>query len=123
MSGDDKQKAQSLYTTTCKSCHGDNMTGRGIAPSIVNAGQRITFDDFKTLINVGRGQMPGLPHVDEQRMTALYRYLGGTISRFGFGARRIQKLKCPKVLLVASGGAWLKLMRKLFRQCLIIRLE
>ena len=57
---------------TCKSCHGDNMTGRGIAPSVVNAGQRITFDDFKTLITVGRGQMPGLVHVEEQKLTALY---------------------------------------------------
>jgi quinoprotein glucose dehydrogenase len=76
MSADEKQKVQSLYATTCKSCHGENMTGRGIAPSIINAGQRIAFDDFKTLITVGRGQMPGFVHVDEQRITALYRYLG-----------------------------------------------
>ena len=85
------------------------MTGRGIAPSVVNAGQRILFDDFKTLIAVGRGQMPGFAHVDEQSVTALYRYLGGNpISRFGFGNRRNQTTKMPEGPVVASGGAPVK---------------
>jgi len=114
MSSDDKQKAQTLYSTTCKSCHGDNMTGRGIAPSIVNAGQRITFDDFKTLLTVGRGQMPGLVHVEEQRITAMYTYLGGTISRFGFGNRRTTEIKMPEGPVVASGGAVVKPDAKTF---------
>ena len=108
MSADDKQKAQALYNTTCKSCHGDNMAGRGIAPSLINVGQRITIDDFKTVINVGRGQMPGAPHIDEQRINALYRYMGGTINRFGLGPRRNTEAKMPDGPVVASGGALVK---------------
>src|SRR4030095_12072676 len=52
--------------------------------------------------------MPGFVHVDEQRITALYRYLGGTISRFGnFGNRRTEP-KMPEGPVVASGGATVK---------------
>ena len=109
MSAGDIKKAETVYSTACKSCHGDNMAGRGIAPSIVNSGQRIPFDDFKTLITVGRGQMPGLAHIDEQSITAIYRYLGGNPNqRFGFGPRRNQTNKMPDGPVVASGGAAVK---------------
>lgn len=106
MSKDDLQKAKTLISTSCRSCHGENLAGRGIAPSIVNSGQRITFEDFKTLITNGRGQMPGLVHIDEPGVTALYKYLGGTpASRFGFGPRRAQTNAIPEGPVVASGGA------------------
>jgi len=109
MSKNELQKAQSLYAGTCKSCHGDNMTGRGIAPSIVNAGQRMSFEDFKTLIAVGRGQMPGFAHVDEPAVTAIYRYLGGNpMMQLGFGSRRNAVTKTPEGPVVASGGAPVK---------------
>jgi quinoprotein glucose dehydrogenase len=110
MSADDVQKAKTVYTQFCKSCHGDNMTGRGIAPSIVNSGQRVVFDDFKTLISVGKGQMPGFAHIDEQSVAAIYRYLGGNPNmRFGaFGGRRAQEFKMPEGPVVASGGAPVK---------------
>jgi quinoprotein glucose dehydrogenase len=108
MSAGEIQKAETIYTTSCKACHGDNMAGRGIAPAIVNSGQRILFDDFKTLITVGRGQMPGNPHIDEQSITAIYRYLGGNPSQRFFGPRRNQTNKMPDGPVVASGGAPVK---------------
>ena len=43
----------------------------GVGPSIVNVGQRIFCDEFKSIIMNGRGQMPGFPHVDEQTMTGI----------------------------------------------------
>ncbi|MEI9945305.1 MAG: PQQ-binding-like beta-propeller repeat protein [Chitinophagaceae bacterium] len=108
MSADDVEKAKTLYATTCKSCHGENMTGAGIAPSIVNAGQRISIENFKTLLAVGRGQMPGFAHIDEQRVTAMYKYLGGSISRFGAFTQRRVDPKMPEGPVVASGGAPVK---------------
>lgn len=109
MSAGDIKKAETVYSTVCKSCHGDNMAGRGIAPSIINYGQRASFDDFKTLVTVGRGQMPGQPHIDEQSITAIYRYLGGNPNqRFGFGPRRNQTNKMPDGPVVASAGAQVK---------------
>lgn len=108
MSAGDIEKAEKIYSTSCKACHGDNMTGRGIAPSVVNSGQRILFDDFKTLITVGRGQMPGNPHIDDQSITAIYRYLGGNPNQRFFGPRRQQNNNMPAGPVVASGGAPVK---------------
>jgi quinoprotein glucose dehydrogenase len=106
---DEVDKAKALYSSSCRSCHGDNMTGRGIAPNIVNAGQRLGFDDFKTLLVAGKGQMPGFAHIDEQRVTALYRYLGGNpLSRFAFGNRPNAAPRIPEGPVVASGGAGVK---------------
>ncbi|QMU27133.1 outer membrane protein assembly factor BamB family protein [Adhaeribacter radiodurans] len=105
MSKDDVLKAKTLYASTCKSCHGENMTGAGIAPSIVNAGQRMGIDDFKGLLAAGRGQMPGFAHIQEEQVTAIYRFLGGNPAmRVGFG-RKNDSSKMPEGPVVASGGA------------------
>jgi quinoprotein glucose dehydrogenase len=109
MSKDEVKKAKTLITTSCRSCHGDNLLGRGIAPNIVTAGQRMSFEDFKTVLTLGRGQMPGFVHMDEQSLTAMFRYLGGNPSaRFGFGPRKSQTEKMPEGPVVASGGAPVK---------------
>ena len=109
MSKDEIQKARSVITTSCRGCHGENLTGRGISPGIVNSGQRMSLEEFKTLLSVGRGQMPGFPHIDDQRMIALHRYLGGNpVTRPGFGPRRNQSTKMPEGPVVASGGAPVK---------------
>lgn len=109
MSKNELQKAKTILATTCKSCHGDNLAGRGIAPSIVNVGQRMSFEDFKTIIAVGRGQMPGFAHIDEQAILAVHRYLGGSPAmRFGFGNRRPATARMPEGPVVASGGAPVK---------------
>jgi quinoprotein glucose dehydrogenase len=68
----------------------------------------MSLEDFKTLIAVGRGQMPGFPHIDDQRIIALHRYLGGNPARPGFGPRRNQSTKTPDGPVVASGGAPVK---------------
>lgn len=109
MSKDEITRAKSVISTTCQSCHGSNLAGRGIAPSIINAGQRMSLEEFKTLLAVGRGQMPGFAHIDEQRVVALHRYLGGNpAARPGFGPRRSQTNKLPDGPVVASGGAPIK---------------
>jgi quinoprotein glucose dehydrogenase len=113
MNADDREKAQTLYATTCKGCHGDNMQGAGIAPSLVNVGQRVSFEDFKKILEVGKGQMPGFAHVEEGRVTAIYRYLGGNPGRGfggpgGFGARGGAQAKPVTGPVVANGGATIK---------------
>jgi quinoprotein glucose dehydrogenase len=69
----------------------------------------MSLEDFKTVITVGRGQMPGFAHIDEQRLIAVHRYLGGNpIARPGFGPRRSQTTRTPEGPVVASGGAPVK---------------
>jgi quinoprotein glucose dehydrogenase len=98
----DIKKVRTLYTNTCQTCHGENMAG-GVGPSLVNAGQRIFFEEFKNIVTEGRGQMPGFNHIDEQTLTALYRYVGGNPGRFPFN-RRIDTTIKPQGPVVASGG-------------------
>lgn len=102
MSENDLKKAKALYINTCKTCHGEKMEG-GVGPSLVNVGQRVFFDEFKSIVTGGRGQMPGFIHIEDQSVTALYRYLGGNPSRFNFG-RRADTSKRPAGPVVASGG-------------------
>jgi quinoprotein glucose dehydrogenase len=107
LSSDEVKKVKAMYISTCQSCHGENMAG-GIGPSLVNAGQRLSLDEFSSLLVGGRGQMPGFPHIDEQTTRSMYRYLGGTSGgRPGF-ARRFDSLKLPEGPVVASGGARIK---------------
>lgn len=106
LSGNDLNKAKNLYANSCKACHGENMGG-GVGPSLVNVGQRVFFDEFKSIVTNGRGQMPGFIHVDEQSLTALYRYLGGNPARVNFN-RAVDTSKKPAGPVVASGGVKIK---------------
>jgi quinoprotein glucose dehydrogenase len=106
LSENDVKKVNALYVSSCQSCHGVNMTG-GAGPALVNAGQRIFFDEFKNIITNGKGQMPGFNHIDEATLTALYRYLGGNFNRFNL-LRRPDTTKRPEGPVVASGGVKMK---------------
>ncbi len=105
LSEDEIKRVKAFYTASCQTCHGVNMEG-GLAPSLVNAGQRIFYEEFKNVTLNGRGQMPGVPHADEQTLMALYRYLGGNPVRFNFP--RMDTSKKIDGPVVASGGAKIK---------------
>jgi quinoprotein glucose dehydrogenase len=99
-------RVQSFYAASCQTCHGENMAG-GAAPSLVNAGQRLFYDEFKSVVTVGRGQMPGFAHVDEETLKALYRYVGGNPRSFNSRRPEIDDTP-PDGPVVASGGATIK---------------
>lgn len=101
LSEDDIAKVKKLYATTCQTCHGVDMKG-GVGPALVNAGQRIFFFEFKDILASGKGQMPGFAHIDEQTVTALYRYIGGVPNNFT--PRKSDPRKVPGGPVVASGG-------------------
>jgi len=106
LSSNELKKVNQLYSSTCQTCHGKNMIG-GVGPSLINVGQRIFFDEFKSVIENGKGQMPGFNHMDEHTLAALYRFLGGVPSRINLGGRNnnAHKISGP---VVASGGAPVK---------------
>ena len=106
LSENELKKVKSLYASTCKTCHGENMAG-GAGPSLLNLGQRIFWDEFKGIVTNGSGQMPGFSHIDEETLKALFRYLGGNPMSFNFG-RRDMESKAPEGPVVASGGAKIK---------------
>ncbi|MES2775667.1 MAG: PQQ-binding-like beta-propeller repeat protein [Bacteroidota bacterium] len=103
LSENDLKKVKGFYTANCQSCHGDNMQGLA-GPSLVNIGQRIFYDEFKNIIINGRGRMPGIPHVDEQTMASLFRFMGGIPRSFNFPGRGGDNKKATGPI-VDSGGA------------------
>jgi len=104
LSENDRKKVTGFYITNCQSCHGDKMQGL-TGPSLTNIGQRIFYDEFKNIILNGRGRMPGIPHVDEQTLSSMFRYMGG-IPR-SFPGRRGDNKKATGPI-VDSGGARIK---------------
>lgn len=103
LSENERIKVTQLYKSSCQTCHGQNRTG-GLGPSLINVGQRIFFDEFKSVMQNGKGQMPGYIHMDEQTLSALFRFLGGVPSRINLGRRNNSGIKISGPV-VASGGA------------------
>ncbi|MHA4842895.1 outer membrane protein assembly factor BamB family protein [Flavitalea antarctica] len=106
LSDNDLKKIKTFYNSNCQSCHGDKMQGL-VGPSLINIGQRIFYDEFKNIVQNGRGRMPGITHVDEQTLNALFRYMGGIPRSFNFPGRRSDS-KTVTGPIVDSGGARLK---------------
>ncbi len=86
LSDNDLKKITTFYNGNCQSCHGDKMQGL-VGPSLVNIGQRMFYDEFKNIVQNGRGRMPGITHVDEQTLNALFRFMGGIPRSFNFPGR------------------------------------
>jgi quinoprotein glucose dehydrogenase len=104
LSAEEADKVKGFYEITCQSCHGKDMAG-GLGPALVNAGQRLSYDEFKTTTTQGKGRMPGFVHVEESMLSALYRYMGGVPNRPNFARRAAPPAKKMEGPVVDSGGA------------------
>jgi quinoprotein glucose dehydrogenase len=50
---------KSLFASSCASCHGDNLAGSAMVPSLVGVATRKTRDELTQVIRQGTGRMPG----------------------------------------------------------------
>jgi quinoprotein glucose dehydrogenase len=105
MSAEDTVRALTAYVQNCQSCHGVNKAG-AIGPSLVNINNRLNYDNFQTVVNIGRAQMPAFLHIGEQTIIDLYKYLSNAQgrSRQGFNQQSGPQTM-PEGPVVASGGA------------------
>jgi len=109
LSADATERAKALYVQNCQACHGAEHQG-GTGPNLVDINNRVTFDNFKISVNVGKGQMPSFLHLGDQNVTDMYKFLSspprqrGNFAggRGGFGAAGAAKIEGP---VVANGGA------------------
>lgn len=96
--------AQSLYTSTCMSCHGADRRG-GVGPELRTLKDKMNVKEFQQLISNGKGEMPAFAHLKEEDVKGLYNYLvtttGGGGPAFG-GPTGPVKITGP---VVDSGGA------------------
>ena len=75
----------------------------GAGPSLKNIGHHMFYSEFRNTVINGKGVMPGLVHVDEASLKALFQFLGGDPERRNFrrGNQEVAPVDGP---VVASGG-------------------
>ena len=59
LSEGEMKKTKQFYVANCQSCHGVEMKG-AVGPSLVNLGQRMFYDEFKNIVQNGRGTDAGI---------------------------------------------------------------
>ena len=69
----DFEEAERIYTFSCASCHGNDLSGN-VAPPLLNIGDRLSEEEIKTIIIEGIGTMPG-SLVNEQDAELLSKWL------------------------------------------------
>jgi quinoprotein glucose dehydrogenase len=96
---------QSLFTSTCQTCHGAAGAGTAIAPPISGIQARASLEEFRRVLRQGKSEMPAYPNLDEAAVAGLYAFLSAP-GGGGRGGRGVAE--APKPLggpVVASGGA------------------
>ena len=73
-------EGQTPYMTYCSACHGEKMQGRDNVPSLVDVGKRLNFGEFSNTIAVGKGVMPGFPHLEDRALIEIYTAMGGNVN-------------------------------------------
>lgn len=62
---------QRLYVRHCQSCHGEDRSGTGNNPTLVNIGERYGTPEFTDLLRNGRRMMPAFAQLKEEEIGAL----------------------------------------------------
>jgi quinoprotein glucose dehydrogenase len=68
---------QSLAQIHCARCHGGELQGLAGIPELQNVKLRLSMDSIQTIIQKGRGAMPGMPNLSEDEITAITEFLAG----------------------------------------------
>lgn len=96
-------RGKALYTQNCQTCHGEDRAGiNGLGATLVNLSARVNAEAFKAVMAVGKGRMPGFPHLTETEVSDIYAYLTPEAQR-GPGGRGGEP-ELPEGPVVASGG-------------------
>ncbi|NDV41838.1 PQQ-binding-like beta-propeller repeat protein [Flagellimonas sediminis] len=97
--GNDSSMGQSLAQIHCTRCHGGELEGLAGIPELQNVKLRLQPDSIKTIIQKGRGAMPGMPNLSEDEVDALTEFLTGME---GAKDHRVEKIKIDVPYSVAS---------------------
>ncbi|CAN5483323.1 hypothetical protein BH23BAC1_BH23BAC1_37960 [soil metagenome] len=90
-----------LFVKNCQACHGPEGAGQ-LGPSIMNLSSRMSYSDFKNVVNTGRGEMPAFPQFEEEEIKDLFKFLEG--STRGLMPLDTGEYVMPEGPVVASGG-------------------
>lgn len=72
---------KALYEQQCARCHGGNLGGMDVNPSLIDIKNKLTHDQVVTLIETGQGAMPPLPQLTEADREAIAAFIREDDSR------------------------------------------
>ena len=90
----------SLYNSRCASCHREDRTGSGMAPSLIDIGKRMTTDDVAAIIRQGTGRMPAFPELGGRNTTDIAEFVVTGVDK----GRDPARLKDPNWLKYRNDG-------------------
>jgi quinoprotein glucose dehydrogenase len=81
-----------IFQMNCAACHGAEMQGNGIAPSLIGLGNRLDDTAFRDILHHGRNGMPPQPQLSEEQVKQLVALLlnKGTASPGGAAAPSVR---------------------------------
>jgi quinoprotein glucose dehydrogenase len=103
------QQGRTSYEQRCQSCHGPDLAGNGVLPSLVGVTSRLTQDQIRELIAGGRQGMPPFADLPQAEVTALIAFLANPVAAPAPGGGRGRGFGAPAGPVtgpvVATGGA------------------
>ncbi|HYS69291.1 MAG TPA: c-type cytochrome, partial [Gemmatimonadaceae bacterium] len=73
---------------SCASCHGPNRRGNDRAPSLIDVGSRVSFEQVHQVLDRGRGFMPSFARLPEAEKQAVIAYVLDRAAPTSRGAAR-----------------------------------
>ena len=71
---------QSVYESTCQSCHASDFTGNqlfGNVPSLIGVGGRRSVSEMQSIVKNGRGVMPAFASLSDSEVNAVIKFIKG----------------------------------------------
>src|SRR3989454_2535735 len=77
-----ESSGRSIYLSQCSICHRDNLAGSPPQfPSLIGVAKRLSAAEITTIIQKGKGRMPGFPHLSDDRLFALGEFVSSGESK------------------------------------------
>jgi quinoprotein glucose dehydrogenase len=97
------QNGTVAYEKHCIICHGADLGGNAIGPSLLTSGSNMNLRDLKQIVQNGLGRMPGMVHVEDEEIENILNLLRDKTSNSRNSEENEEPL--PEGPVVASGGA------------------
>ncbi len=97
------QRGQVVFVKHCQTCHGEDLAGTVLAPSLLGINNRINRTNLDQIIRFGLGRMPAIQHIEDNEIDDVLAFLKARSSSNNKKQQESLKER-PTGPVVASGG-------------------
>lgn len=97
-----RQRGQIAFSEHCATCHGKDLAGTGLGPSLLSLAGRLSPTFLRETVLYGTGRMPAIQHIEDEDISNILAYLKNKSTAFSESKIEITSVDGP---VVASGGA------------------